>query len=131
MISFFMAACLSVVSSGNTLDQTYADAYAKSIADQKPLMVVVASPACPACEVLKSTTITPMAQMGELSNVEVAVIDRDQQPELVQKLTRGVRAVPQIIVFSRDSRGGWKRDRLMGYQPKQPVRSLIRKAIGG
>ena len=93
-------------------------------------MVVVGAPWCPACNVLKETTIKQMAQTGELDGVSLAVINRDENPELVQQLTAGEKMLPQIIVFTRDN-GRWKRRRLMGYQPKQPVRSLIKRALGG
>jgi hypothetical protein len=49
---------------------------------------------------------------------------------LVQQLTKGVRTLPQIIVFSKEDTGQWKRRRLMGFQTRQPVRTLIRSALG-
>jgi thioredoxin-like negative regulator of GroEL len=78
---------------------------------------------------LKETTIKQMAQTGELDSVSLTVINRDEEPELVKELTGGEKMLPQIIVFTNE-RGRWKRDRLMGFQPKKPVRSLIRRALG-
>ena len=92
-------------------------------------MVVVGAPWCPACNVLKETTIKSMAQTGELDNVSLALINRDEDPELATKLTEGERMLPQIIVYT-PSQGQWQRRKLMGYQPKQPVRKLIRRALG-
>jgi len=37
--------------------------------------------------------------------------------------------LPQIIMFTKNDTGGWNRQLLKGFQPKQPVRSLIRSAI--
>ncbi|MDA8744030.1 thioredoxin family protein [Rubripirellula amarantea] len=130
MVSLLLALVLSGVTSEQQLQQDYAEAYQQSVEQQKPLMVVVGAPWCPACNVLKETTITPMAQTGELDSVSLAVINRDDDPELVKQLTKGDKMLPQIIVFTQDN-GQWKRRKLMGYQPKTPVRSLIRQALGG
>ena len=92
-------------------------------------MVVVGAPWCPACNVLKSSTIVPMAETGELKDVSVALLNRDDDPELAKQLTKGEKMLPQIIVFSKTSKGNWQRRQLSGFQPKQPVRTLIRKAV--
>lgn len=131
MVSLFLAIVLGSVTSKESLTQSYADAYSESVQEHKPLMVVVGAPWCPACNVLKESTITPMAETGELTDVSIAVIDKDSDPELVEKLTEGNKMLPQIIVFSQDNNGAWKRHKLLGFQPKQPVRSLIRRAIEG
>lgn len=132
MVTVLLAVLLSSVTSEDSLQQSYADAYKESVSEEKPLMVVVGAPWCPACNVLKQSTITPMVKTGELGDVSLAVIDRDQEPELVEQLTGGEKMLPQIIVFSKDeTTGSWKRRRLLGFQPKQPVRSLIRRAKGG
>lgn len=129
MVSLLLVLAFSGLTSEQQLQQNYADAYKESLAQHKPLMVVVGAPWCPACNVLKETTIKQMAQTGELDSVSLTVINRDEEPELVNELTRGEKMLPQIIVFTND-RGRWKRDQLMGFQPKKPVRSLIRRALG-
>ena len=93
-------------------------------------MVVVSASYCPACDVLKKTTIANMTQTGELDAVSVAVVDRDAQQELAKKLMVNEGMVPQIIVFSKSQNGRWNRKLLKGYQPVQPVRSLIRSIVG-
>ena len=129
MVSLLLAVILSSVTSEQQLKQDYADAYKESVAKDKPLMVVVGAPWCPACNVLKDTTIRTMARSGELDAVSIAMINRDKDPELAQQLTDGVKMLPQIIVFTKSNTGSWKRRRLMGYQPRQPVRTLIRRAL--
>lgn len=139
MISLMMAVVLVSVTSDQTQQvtsdqpqkQTYAEAYAESVEERKPLMVVVGAPWCPACNVLKDTTIKSMEQTGELDAVSLVVVNRDEQPELAQKLTKGEQLIPQIIVYAQDEENGkWKRRKLSGFQSKQPIRSLIRKALG-
>ena len=129
MVSLFLAVVLAGVTSEQQMQQKYADAYEASVKDQKPLMVVVGAPWCPACNVLKETTIRSMAQTGELDAVSLVVVNRDEDPELAKQLTEGEAMLPQIIVFTQDE-GRWKRRKLLGFQPKQPVRSLIRRALG-
>ena len=129
MVSLLLAVILGSVTSETVPHKDYAEAYRVSVAEHKPLMVVVGAPWCPACNVLKENTLEPMAATGELSEVSVAMIDRDVDPELAQQLTKGDKMLPQIIVFSRGNDGSWQRRRLTGFQPKQPVRSLIRSAI--
>lgn len=128
MATLLLAVIMSSVTTA-PLKTNYAEAYRESVAQDKPLMVVVGAPWCPACNVLKQTTIEPMAKTGELDAVSVAVLDRDSDPELVKQLTKGEKMIPQIIMFTRTPSGAWKRNRLMGYQPKQPVRNLIRSAV--
>ncbi|TWU01762.1 thioredoxin family protein [Neorhodopirellula pilleata] len=142
MLSLFIGLTLAVVTSGSTSssvashrtpapkDQNYTLAYKQSVEEDKPLMVVVSAGYCPACDVLKKTTIANMEQSGELDSVSVAVVDRDAEPELAAQLMADEKMVPQIIFFSRNEEGRWNRRRLMGYQPVQPVRTLLRSITG-
>ena len=101
MVSMLLAVVLSGVTS-ESLEQNYADAYKESVKEQKPLMVVVGAPWCRACNVLKESTIRPMADSGELDQVSVAVINQDDDPELAKQLTEGEKMLPQIIVYSQE-----------------------------
>ena len=130
MVSLLMAFALTSATSGPQVEQGYNAAYQQSVAQGKPLMVVVGAPWCPACNVLKDSTIKPLAESGELDGVSLAIINRDDDPELAKKLCKGDRMLPQIIVFSKEENGSWKRRNLRGYQPRQPVRSLVRRALG-
>ena len=116
MVSLLMAVALSSVTSDQQLHQKYAEAYEQSVREQKPLMVVVGAPWCPACNVLKETTIKSMAKTGELDAVSLTMVNRDEDPELAQQLTKGERMLPQIIVYTPQQTGTWKRRKLTGYQ---------------
>lgn len=129
MVSLIFAVVLSSVTSEQQLHQDYAAAYKQSVAQDKPLMVIVGAPWCPACNVLKDSTLGPMAKSGELDAVSLVMINKDEDPGLAQQLTQGETRIPQIIVFTKDE-GSWKRRKLTGFQSRQPVRSLIRKALG-
>lgn len=131
MVSLLFAVVLSSLTSEAKLQQNYADAYKQSVLEDKPLMVVVGAPWCPACNVLKNSTLGPMVESGELDGVSLAMINRDDDPELAKQLTNGVNTLPQIIVYSKEEgTGQWQRRRLMGFQKRQPIRTLIRRAIG-
>jgi thioredoxin-like negative regulator of GroEL len=129
MVSLFLAVVLTGVTSDQQLQQKYSDAYEASVKQQKPLLVVVSAPWCPACNVLKESTIRPMAKTGELDDVSLTVVNRDEDPELAKRLTGGEQMLPQIILYTPDN-GGWQRQKLLGFQPKQPIRSMIRRALG-
>ncbi len=128
MVSLLMAIMLSGVTS-EQIKTDYATAYRESVAQDKPLLVVVGAPWCPACNALKQTTIQPMALTGELDDVSVVLLNRDNDPALVNQLTKGEKMLPQITMYTKGDTEKWERKRLMGYQPKQPVRNLIRKAV--
>jgi len=141
MLSLYLGLCLAVATSadganagaadanGAQTDQDYTLAYKRSVEEDKPLMVVVGAEWCPACNVLKKTTIANMEMTGELDDVSLAVVDRDAEPELAKRLMADEKMIPQIIVFSKTDDGRWSRERLTGYQPAQPIRSLLRRVI--
>jgi len=98
MFSLLLTVVLTTVPGDQQLQQSYAQAYTESLAEKKPLLVVVGAPWCPACRVLKETTLKPMATTGELDDVSFVVINRDENPTLAAKLTQGERTIPQIIL---------------------------------
>ncbi len=130
MFSLLLSVVLASVTSEHPRNTDYASAYKEAMAAKKPLMVVVGAEWCPACNVLKTSTIQPMLSTGDLDQVSVAVVDRDAEPELAAQLTKGERMLPQIIMFTPTESGQWERRKLTGYQPRQPVRNLVRAAIG-
>jgi thioredoxin-like negative regulator of GroEL len=128
MFSLLLTVVLTTVPGDQQLQQSYAQAYTESLAEKKPLLVVVGAPWCPACRVLKETTLKPMATTGELDDVSFVVINRDENPTLAAKLTQGEKTIPQIILYT-PSENGWQRRKLRGFQSKQPILSLIQNAL--
>lgn len=124
----FVAALVTVAGTSPTGAHNYAEAYRKSQIEGKPLMVIVSAQWCPACHTLKDTTIRDLETSGQLSEVNLAVVDRDVEPELARQLMREQR-IPQIIVFSKTDSGRWERSQLIGFQAQGPVRGLIRAAV--
>ena len=128
MFSLLLTVILTSAPADQQLQQSYAQAYTESLKEKKPLLVVVGAPWCPACRVLKESTLKPMAKTGELDDVSFVVINRDENPVLAAKLTQGEKTIPQIILYT-PAEDGWKRRKLRGFQSKQPIRSLIQKAL--
>lgn len=129
MFSLFLVAVLATATTADSPKSDYTLAYKKSVEQEKPLMVMVGAEWCHYCNVLKETTIKDMEASGEFSDVSFAVVDRDAQPELAEQLLKGEKMIPRIIVFTKSESGSWEREELKGYQPAQPVRSLIRRAV--
>lgn len=128
MLCLVLVAALITMSGTAPATHNYAEAYRKSQVEGKPLLVIVSAKWCPACHTLKDTTIRDLETTGQLTEVNVAVVDRDVEPELAKQLMREQK-IPQIIVFSKSNSGRWERSQLIGYQPQGPVRNLIRSAI--
>ena len=128
MLCLVLVAALITMSGTAPATHNYAEAYRKSQVEGKPLLVIVSAQWCPACHTLKDTTIRDLETTGQLTEVNVAVVDRDVEPELAKQLMREQK-IPQIIVFSKSNSGRWERSQLIGYQPQGPVRNLIRSAI--
>lgn len=128
MFSLLLTVVLTTLPGDQQLQKDYAKAFTESLAEKKPLLVVVGAPWCPACQVLKENTLKPMAKAGELDDVSFVVINRDKNPALADKLTQGEKSIPQIILYT-PGEDGWQRRKLRGFQSKQPIRSLIQKAL--
>ena len=128
MFSVLLATLLSVVASEQGFSPDYATAYRSAQQEGKPLMVVVGADWCPACVTLKNSTIESLKRSGELKDVEMAIVNRDIQPDLASKLMRGP-MMPQIIVFTKGNSGSWTRLQLTGFQSEGSLKSLIQTAV--
>lgn len=104
----------------------YKDALSKAQQEKKPLLVLVGARWCSSCEVMKRDTIAPMKEAGELDEVVVTLVDKDEQPELAQKLMKG-QTLPQVVLFSNRT-GVWKRFSLTGMQSKHRMAELLNRA---
>ncbi|QDS92355.1 Thiol:disulfide interchange protein DsbD [Roseimaritima multifibrata] len=128
MVSLFLAAVLAtVVSDQPVTQQNYAQAYQSAHDEGKPLVVVVGAEWCPACVTLKEQTIAQMKAEGEFSEVSMAIVDQDAEPALAAQLKRG-QSIPQIIVFSPQTSGGWKRTQMTGFQTRATIRTVLKRA---
>ena len=121
-------ALLMAVATGSQQPLDYEAAFAKAQDEQKPLMILVGARWCASCQVMKRETIEPMIHTGELDQVVLTYVDKDERPELAEQLMKGD-TLPQIIVFTKSS-GNWKRLSLTGMQSEKRMAELLGRARG-
>ncbi|MEZ6136498.1 MAG: thioredoxin family protein [Pirellulaceae bacterium] len=119
-------AFLLAITGDNAKPLDYETAFAKAEKEKKPLLILVGAPWCASCQVMKRDTIEPMKESGQLDNVVVTYIDKDQRPELAEQLMKG-ETLPQIVMFSKED-GKWKRYSLTGMQSQKRMVELVGKA---
>ncbi len=124
MVHMVVALLLAVTGSSSKL--SYEDAFAKAQQEDKPLLILVGARWCASCQVMKRDTIEPMKESGELKDVVVTYLDKDERPELAEQLMKG-QTLPQIVMFSKES-GKWKKFSLTGMQSRTRMAELVGKA---
>ena len=127
MVHVALALLLAITGDGvskKALD--YEAAFAKAEKENKPLLILVGAKWCASCQVMKRDTIEPMAEAGELDEVVVTYIDKDERPELAGQLMKG-ETLPQIVMFSKEDKS-WKRFSLTGMQSRNRMVELLSKA---
>ena len=122
MVQVALALVLAVTGA-NAKSLTYEEAFAKAQKDKKPLLILIGARWCASCQVMKRDTIEPMKEAGELDELVVTYVDKDERPELAQQLMKG-ETLPQIVMFAQDKEG-WRRLSLTGMQSKPRMLELI------
>lgn len=126
MVHVALAFLLAVTGAGNESSLNYEEAFTKAEKEKKPLLILVGARWCASCQVMKRDTLEPMKESGDLKEVVVVLIDKDERPELAEQLMRG-ETLPQVVVFSQES-GNWKRFSLTGMQSKSRIGELLQRA---
>lgn len=126
MVHVALAFILAVVGTGKESSLNYEEAFAKAEKEKKPLLILVGARWCASCQVMKRDTIEPMKESGDLKDVVVVLLDKDERPELAEQLMRG-ETLPQVVVFSQQT-GNWKRFSLTGMQSKSRIGELLQRA---
>lgn len=104
----------------------YATAYRQTMADGKPLVVLVGADWCPGCRTMKYSVLPGMQARGQFHGVHLAYVSVDHQRELADRLMSGG-TIPQLIVFSRRN-GKWHREQLIGAVDAEAVQAMIGRA---
>lgn len=116
-------AFLLAVTGGNNKTQTYEEAIEQAQKEDKPILILVGAKWCASCEVMKRETIEPMKSAGELKDVVVTYVDKDERPELAQQLMKG-ETLPQVVMFCKEEKN-WRRLSLTGMQTKGRMQELL------
>jgi thiol-disulfide isomerase/thioredoxin len=105
----------------------YASAWKSSQENGQPMLVLVSAEWCPACQVLKSSTLPRLLRAGKLKNLNFTVVDTDKETKLASKIMSGG-SLPQLIVY-KPTKEGWRRSHMIGAQGDAEVESFIRRAV--
>ncbi len=123
MVRVVLALLLSVTGTAVNKPLTYEEAIQQSQKENKPILILIGAKWCASCELMKRDTIEPMKSAGELKDVIVTYVDKDERPELAQQLMKG-ETLPQVVVFCKDS-DQWRRLSLTGMQNKIRMQELL------
>jgi thiol:disulfide interchange protein len=127
MVHVALAFLMALTGAGKESSLNYEEAFAKAEKEKKPLLILVGARWCASCQVMKRDTLEPMKESGDLKDVVVAHIDKDERPELAEQLMRG-ETLPQVVVYSQHS-GNWKRFSLTGMQSRSRLVELLQRAV--
>lgn len=125
MVQMVLALLLSVTTTTNK-PLTYEEAIQQSQKENKPILILVGAKWCASCELMKRDTIEPMRSAGELKDVIVTYIDKDERPELAQQLMKG-ETLPQVVMFCKDA-DQWRKLSLTGMQTKSRMQELLARS---
>src|SRR5271157_914571 len=104
--------------------KNYTDARQESIDTGKPLLVMVSTSWCPACQVMKRRIMPQVRQDGALDGLVYTTVNPDHEEEL-SKILIGNGPVPELILFRHVSENLWTKDVLVGSQSVEAVEGLI------
>ena len=128
MVELAMSILFAIAGTTDEKPLKYEAAFKKADKEKKPLVIVVGAEWCVSCLIMKRETMQPMQKDGQLDKVVVTYVDKDQNPELAEKLMKGP-TLPQVIVFNKKD-GKWKRVSLTGMQSKKRMKELLARAGG-
>ncbi len=122
MNSLVMIALCTAAVGGND-GETYADAHQASVKSGKPMLVMVSTEWCPACQVMKRRILPQIRERGLLSRVAFASVNPDQEHDLSNQLI-GNGPIPELVMYRKTPRG-WMRRVLVGSQSVENVEHFI------
>ena len=105
----------------------YADARQESLDSGKPLLVMVSTGWCPACQVMKRRIMPQVREDGALDGLVYTTVNPDHEGEL-SKILIGNGPIPELILFRHVGKKGenlWTKDVLVGSQSAEAVEGLI------
>jgi thiol-disulfide isomerase/thioredoxin len=116
-----IAMCSAAI--GASDGESYADAHQASMKSGKPMLVMVSTEWCPACQVMKRRILPQIRERGLLKRVAFASVNPDQEGELSRQLIGGG-PIPQLVMYRKTPRG-WTRRAMVGSQSVESVEQFI------
>jgi len=121
-----MIAMLSAAVGAND-GETYGDAHAAALKTGKPMLVMVSTEWCPACQVMKRRIMPQVRERGLLSRVAFASVNPDSEGDLSRQLI-GNGPIPQLVIYRKTPRG-WVRRAIVGSQSVENVEEFINQGL--
>ena len=118
---------VAILSTAAAHTDTYRQAYEQAQERHQPLLVLVGTESCTACETMKTESMPEMKGDGSLDEVAFAMVDRDKHPKLANLLMQGD-AVPQLVLYTRVG-DQWRRSQLTGASAPSDVRQFIEREV--
>ena len=107
--------------------EDYTEAHQVTVKTGKPMLVMVSTEWCPACQVMKRKVMPQIRERGMLSRVAFATVNPDQEGELSRQLI-GNGPIPELVMYRKTPRG-WVRRVLVGGQSVEAVEQFINQGI--
>jgi thioredoxin-like negative regulator of GroEL len=107
--------------------ETYADAHQLTLKTGKPMLVMVSTEWCPACQVMKRRILPQIRERGLLRRVAFATVNPDSDGDLSRQLI-GSGPIPELVMFRKTPRG-WVRRVMVGSQSVENVEQFINQGI--
>src|SRR5208282_4686478 len=116
-----IAVCSAAFGAGD--GESYTEAHQTTMKTGKPMLVMVSTEWCPACQVMKRRIMPQIRERGLLSRVAFALVNPDQDRDLSQQLI-GNGPIPQLVMYRKTPRG-WIRRAMVGAQNIESVEKFI------
>jgi thioredoxin-like negative regulator of GroEL len=122
MNSLIMIAMCSAAVGAND-GESYTEAHQASMKNGKPMLVMVSTEWCPACQVMKNRILPQIRERGLLKRVAFATVNPDHEGDLSRQLIGGG-PIPQLVMYRKTPRG-WIRRVMVGSQSVENVADFI------
>jgi thioredoxin-like negative regulator of GroEL len=103
--------------------ESYTEAHTAAAKSGKPMLVMVSTEWCPACQVMKKRILPQIRERGLLKRVAFATVNPDQEGDLSRQLIGGG-PIPQLVMYRKTARG-WIRRAIVGSQSVENVEQFI------
>ena len=108
-------------------DCSYSEGYEQSKKTGIPMIVVVSTEWCPACQVMKRKILPVFKESPLFKKVIMCYVNPDHEPDLARQLTGGG-PIPQMVLYHKQPRG-WLRRVLIGSQTVEQVESFVSDGV--
>lgn len=122
-MSSLVIIAMCAAATGGSDGETYTDAHQAAVKTGKPMLVMVSTEWCPACQVMKKRILPRIRERGLLSRVAFANVNPDQEGALSHQLI-GNGPIPELVMYRKTPRG-WIRRVLIGSQSVENVEQFI------